>query len=292
MTDPRVSESRTEPARGPGGGAIDYGAIVLSGQLPPLGNAARQLLGLSEEETEDARVLNLIAQRDPVHLGRLLALANSSSRGLSRPVITSDDAIRVIGTRDAHAAMVAIAMATSFPARDDSAAVRRWLQRHSVNLVLTARRVGSFLGLEKSRMAMLVMAALFDPLGVHAAISLEHPQRAALLEALQGATGASARWPDELPELSGYWRLSAIVARAWSAPDEVALLLESRWDGGDPHGCSDDSSLLWLCHQLLARSLAGEKSMDWLARAPHPLSEGVAAKLASDRASELAFSGA
>ena len=87
-----------------GDAPIDFAAIGGEARLPPLGDAARQLLALSDDEDFDARVLSVIAQDDPVHLARLVSLANAAARGLTRPARTADEAIRVIGTRDARAA--------------------------------------------------------------------------------------------------------------------------------------------------------------------------------------------
>jgi len=268
--------------------AVDYGAIAADATLPPLGDVARRLLSLSDDEAHDARLLALIAQRDPVHLARLLALANGAARGLSRRVTTADEAIQVVGTRDAHAAMLSLALAASFPGGEDRGALRPWLLRHSVNLALTVRRVVSFLALDDDRAATLLMAALFDPLGVHAALVVDHPHRRMLLDAVRAHASAHAWWPGDLPQLQGYRRLSAAVARRWGALPEVVVLLEAPWRPL-PGQLPADAALLWLCHRLLASRLQGDGDFAALLAEPHALPSDVVARLSAERPFELAF---
>lgn len=275
-------------------GRIDYVALGAKVRVPPLGNAARQLLALSDDTGFDARILSVIAQSDPIHLVRVLALANASTRGLARPARTADEAIQVIGTRDARAAMLALALAGSFPLTADAAPLRTWLLTHSVNLALTARRVASFLDLPRTRAAHLLMAALFDPLGVYAALGISSTMRTSLLAALRATVpGASpetaAAWPRDLPLLDGYWMLSATIARLWSAQPQVTDILESRWS---PEGGGEDirdASLLWLIQELLWRRHRGVPDITDLLAHPNPLDEHTRARLASGSASELAF---
>ena len=273
---------------------IDYDALSATVKVPPLGNAARQLLALSDDAGFDARILSVIAQSDPIHLVRILALANASTRGLARPARTADEAIQVIGTRDARAAMLALALAGSFPLTADAAPLRTWLLAHSVNLALTARRVAAFLELPRARATHLLMASLFDPLGVLAALGVSSSMCADLLAALRATVaGASletaAAWPRNLPLLEGYWRLSATIARRWSAQAQVIDILESRWspEGGEQD--LRDASLLWLIQELLWRRHRATPDITDLLAQPNPLDEHTRARLASGDASELAF---
>lgn len=272
-----------------GDAPIDFAAIGGEAKLPPLGDAARQLLALSDDEDFDARVLSVIAQDDPVHLARLVSLANAAARGLTRPALTADEAIRVIGTRDARAAMLALALAATFAGGADTVALRMRLVVHAVNLVLSARRVSSFLALDRTRAATLQMAALFDPLGIHAALVLPHRQRDRLVDALR-VDPPGVTWPHGVAVLDGYWLASAAIARGWRVGDEVVTAIASRWSAQRGVEAGLDAALLWLTHELLARRLRGERECAGLLAAPHPLPPEVAAQLASERAADLAYS--
>ncbi|HEU4622156.1 MAG TPA: hypothetical protein VFS42_08015, partial [Burkholderiaceae bacterium] len=62
-----------------------------------------------------------------------------------------------------------------------------------------------------------------------------------------------------LPELAGYWMLSARVARQWEAPLKVVLALE--------HACSDAGMLLGACEALILAKLHGTSQRAALMRA-------------------------
>lgn len=257
--------------------------------LPSLGNAPHQVIALTRKEQQDSRLLSLIAQRDPVHLARLLSLANGANSRRARPALNAQDAIDAIGVDVAYAAMKSVASASEAACRDDTGVIRQWMLRYSVNLALTTRRVAAAARLDGRRFSDVCIAALFDILGVHAALATRHPARDRLCEALRADAQASARWPREADYLRGYWQLSASIARRWGAGEGVAAAIVGAGTGGLEAAGSMDGALLWMCHELLGMRAWGDSGGLNLADLPAGVATTEVTRLAALRPIELAF---
>lgn len=266
-----------------------YDAIRPPAVLPPLGNASRHVIELAPKERGDARVLALIAQRDPVHLVRLLVQANGAGSRFARPALTAEEAIGALGTDVAYEMMRAAASSATFTEQDGTASIRPWMMRHGINLSLTARRVAAALRLDGARLAELWIAALFDVLGVYAALASRASPRDPLILALNSDAATRAAWPRRQRHLDGYWRLSASLAKQWGASEGVAATILAAGSDGADHPGSPNGAALWLSHELLAVRARATSAPQELGAVPAPLATPEIDRLAAARPLELAF---
>lgn len=259
---------------------------MLAQEIPPLGNAARQLLALSEKERHDARLLTLLAQKDPVYLARLLTAADTAKAD----ICTVEEAIRVLGARKAYALMRAAADTVSYPAHDRTAPARQHLLTLSVSLTLTARRLGSALHLPARASMELVLAALLDVLGVYALLVFEHPGREALEAYLLELAARRQPLARTAPELAGWGAMSRQLARRWGARTEVIATLHSLSEP-TPAPASLPARALALAYELVTAKLAHSALAAGALSASALLGQELAGHADGERALELVFLG-
>jgi HD-like signal output (HDOD) protein len=198
-------------------------SVELTGELPPLGNAARQLLTLSDKERQDVRLLALIAQKDPVYLTRLLACVNAEATSAH----SADEAIRRMGADRAYALMHASAQAVEYVSHDRTAPMRQYLLMQAVSLSLTVRRLAALLHLGSEDTTAVTLAAFLDVLGIYALLVFEHPGRAALEAGLLEHAAQRKPLPRTEPWLANYLATSMQLAQRWGAPRPVCDILRT-----------------------------------------------------------------
>jgi hypothetical protein len=241
-----------------------------------LGNAARQLLALTDREQRDPRLLALIAQKDPVYLARLLTAANGRSAA-AEGAHTVDEAIRALGVNEAYALM-------------RTSAARQYLLMLSVSLSLTTRRLSALLRMSAQAAMDATLAAFLDILGVYALLVHEHAHRATLETELLGLAAQRAPLPREAPWLAGYTAVSVQLAQRWGARPAVAATVQAVV-GSLQAPASMETRVLALAHELVAAKLANT-APESASFASSLLLEPVLAEHAgSGRALELAFLG-
>lgn len=228
---------------------------AFAAKLPPMGNGAKQLLAFKDEDREDPRLLALVAQKDPVHLGRVLSLANSAAYYMpGTPVTTAEAAVRRLGVRDTYAVLLACAMSASFPEQVDLRPQRRYLLNYTVSVCLTAKKLATWLRIDDMRSAYLSLGALLTTSGLYAGLlaggSVAERFRNALAEI---GTSADLR---KQPALQGFCLLSEQVARSWKAPVEV---LEALRDSAENGPKTNDGMLLATVEALVHAKATGLK---------------------------------
>lgn len=226
-------------------------SVELTGELPPLGNAARQLLTLSDKERQDARLLALIAQKDPVYLTRLLVCANTDTVSAH----SAEEAIRRLGANRAYALMHASAQAVEYVCHDRMAPARQYLLMHAVSLSLTVRRLAALLHLDSKETTAVTLAAFLDILGMYALLVFEHPQRTALETELLEHAVQRKPLPRTEPWLANYAEASAQLARRWGAAVQVSSILRAA-SGPLEAPASISVRILALAQELVAAKLA------------------------------------
>ncbi len=269
-------------------GMSGYCDLVICDLLAPLGNAAQPLLALSERERQDARILALVAQKDPVFLARLLGPVNAVAQAV--PIRTAEEAVRVLGTSEAYALLKQCADAST-RLRRISSEVRRYLLVQAVSLALTIRRIGLLLKLPTEQRIRLSLAALFDTLGLYALLVTEHAQRDAVEAGLLQRAKTRSPLPQQADWMQGYEYAGAQLARRWGAPVEVPdIILGSSIP---LHANSPSlSRVLALSQELVAARLTQQHHEDEeVAASPLMREFGLQSSALSDRVLDLAFIG-
>jgi HD-like signal output (HDOD) protein len=238
-----------------------YDELPASSALPALSSSARQLLTLSAAEREDARLLGLLAQRDPVLLARLLSLANSAGLRRARRVGNAHEAVTVLGTERSYALLLASAQAMSFEMPTASAAAAHYLLQQAVSVSLTAQRLTRLLhaGDNDADPDVVFLATLLDVLGLHVLLATAHPRRDAVQRLLTGCAQAREPLPLEHPDVRGWRAVSVRLARRWeSETGVIATLVQASATletPSEPNAGVREARLLALAHELVAAKL-------------------------------------
>lgn len=243
--------------------------------LPPMGNGAKQLLAFKVDDQEDPRLLALVAQKDPVHLGRILSLANSAAHYMpGTPITTAEAAVRRLGVRDTYLVLVACAMSASFPEQPDMRVQRRNLLNYTVSVCLTAKKLATWLRVDETRAAYLSLGALLTCTGLYAGMLAGGPVADRFkLGLADKSAGADFRMQSSL---KGFYFLSEQVARNWHAPKEVLAALR---DLGGETPKTDSGSLLGTVEALVYAKAQGQNQWAVIqAMAARPLMAGSGAE--------------
>lgn len=231
------------------------GNAEFASKLPPLGNGAKQLLAFKDDDREDPRLLSLVAQKDPVHLGRILSLANSAAYFYPGvPVTTAESAVRRLGVRDTYAVLLACAMSASFPEQVNLRVQRRYLLNYTVSVCLTAKKLATWLRIDESRSAYLNLGALLTSAGLYAGM-LAGGSVADRFKTQLANMHESADLRKQ-PMLQGFCLLSEQVARRWKAPEPV---LEALHDSAKPNPETESGILLSTVEALVHAKATGTK---------------------------------
>lgn len=240
-----------------------YDELPASSALPALSASARQLLTLSAAEREDARLLGLLAQRDPVLLARLLSLANSAGLRRARRVGNAYEAVAVLGTERSYALLLASAQAMSFEVPAASATAAHYLLQQAVSVSLTAQRLSRLLRTGDTDSDVVFLAALLDVLGLHVLLATTHPRQAAVQQLFARCAQTRGALPLDHPDVYGWRAVSVRLARRWeSETGVIATLVQA---GATPEATPGATSgpatgarearLLALAHELVAAKL-------------------------------------
>lgn len=229
--------------------------------IPPLGDAARRLLELTEDDRGDVRLLGLIAQQDPVLLGRVLSHANSAAvlPPGARTITSIDAAIRALGAAQTFATLFSTAITSSLLGNVDLGDIRRYLIKNSFIRWNTARSLSRFLSLCDEQASVLQLASLLEPLGIYAALLQEDPVadkvRCAIEDAIRNRLApCSPAWG-----LEGYACVSAKIAAVWGTPERIVRAIYST--------DTEDGRLVQAVDQLLRAKVRGGSQISALADA-------------------------
>lgn len=251
-----------------------YDELPSSADLPMLSAVARELLALGVRERENAKLLGLFAQRDPVLLARLLSAATSAGVRRVRRAANAHEAIAMLGTDRSYALMLAAAQADSFGAQSVAARLGRYLLHQAVSVSLTAQRLARLVQHEDVDADVVFLAALLDVLGVHVLLVAAHPKQADVHRLLAQCADANAALPLTHADVLGYRAVSVRLARKWDSDAAVVSVLQ--WREGSPDdgtvpsaaGNARAARLLALAHELVAAKLGNvvpsEQAVAWL----------------------------
>lgn len=193
--------------------------------LPPLSTDAKELMGMANADRENPRVLALVAQRDPIYLGRLMSFANSAAYANLDMTTSADAAIRRLGVAPTYALLLTSALAVDLESHPEAQFCRAYLMRHAMSLTATASRLGQWLELSEEQATTLWLSSLLYSTGIFA--GLQHD--GALGEAFKKGLGELMTGPSldltAPPELAGFLLLSAHVGAHWHMADKVVQAL-------------------------------------------------------------------
>lgn len=220
-----------EQDRGKGAGDVPaIGMDLKQLKIPPLSDAVRTLLALSEEDRMNLRVMELVCWKDPGAVARVVAQASSAAmygstggpnRQTGKPLSLSD-AIAAIGVDAVHDLLLAMWGVNSMHLPREQNSERDYLAKHIFTMFATARRVVIHGELtEEVPAEELLLLIMVDQLSLALALTPKaNPE-------LRGhvrrhiADGRSAF--HRIPEVAPAFRVSRAITAAWG--------LSARLDG-------------------------------------------------------------
>lgn len=221
-----------------------------------MGESGKRLLALNAEDRDDPRLLALFAQRDPILLGRILALANSAQfSGRGGPPITSlDKAIRLLGVNDTYTMMLGASLAYALTEHMGLKNVQKFLVQHTFTRWNTARSLCRYLSLEPGLAFVLQLGALIEPLGIYAALLYQGGISGQIKSAIENLINKKCQVAScGNCEFGGYAEISARIAEAWGTPERVIKAIV------DP--ASEDGTLIKATDELIGAKIRGESQM-------------------------------
>jgi len=233
--------------------------------VPALPESAKRLLGMPEKGRRDARMLALLAQKDPIFLARLLCMACGPDRGRGGVhVTTAEEAIAAVGAPAALAAMLAIAeqSPTSLPIESIGGPLclsRQFVLRRCLSYSLTAQKLARYLELDAECGSMLHLACLLDSLGLYAGIHSGHEAAGDIRRELSEKAASSGRALGDCEAVADYHLLSASLAARWNADGRVAAMLAP--------GGGAMRALLVAVERMVGAKMGGESQQKALAEA-------------------------
>ncbi len=232
-------------------------------ELPPMSESARTLLGLTEEQQEDPRVLSLAAQEDPPYLTKLLSRANSAAYSTSTGYVSSADAaVRRLGTTQAYELLLTVALASSFEDKPHISWARQLLLDYTLSAGITARRTAQWLGLDEQAYLRLRLGSLLLPMGLFALLLSDERIRAWVFDELHGLMRRPSVLFSDHPGLRGYCKVSAKVAQRWEAPFDVVEDIGGVERASTAPGEAQEPSLrLLLVQRLVNAKLEGQEQL-------------------------------
>lgn len=156
--------------------------------IPPLSDSFSRLLALSDKQKSDLRMLELLVQKDPGAMARLLQLANTVYfRGSSNSEVTTvPAALPRLGADAVVASLMTLWSVEDLEVPTTLMPARRWMAKHIFSMCATCRKVLQAAGLLDSISFLpLQTAALVDKMALATFLSVreqESPGRSALLD--------------------------------------------------------------------------------------------------------------
>ena len=205
--------------------------------VPALPESAKRLLEMPEKGRRDARMLALLAQKDPIFLARLLCMAcGPDRRRAGVHATTAEEAIAAVGAPAALAALLEIAEAspTSLPMESIGTPLclsRQFVLRRCLSYSLTAQKLARYLELDEECGSMLHLACLLDSLGLYAGIHSGHEAAVDIRQGLLEKAASSGHALGDCEAVEDYHLLSASLAAKWNADGRVVAMLTP---GGGP----------------------------------------------------------
>ena len=198
--------------------------LLLNAQLPALPQSAIRLLELSQNPDNGPVQFALPIEGDPGLTGQVLKFVNSSYFGFSREISSIKLAITLVGIRTIKNFALWSAVFSLMPNPRCGPFDLKVLWQDSLRRALFARDFGRLLGMKDSEECFA--AALLQDMAIPL-LAKEIPQRYLKLfqERYEGANRLS-----DLEKAQFGWThadAAAFMCRAWSLPEEFAVLIES-----------------------------------------------------------------
>lgn len=191
-------------------------------RIPPLSDAVRTLLALSDDERMNLRVMELVCWKDPGAVARVVAQASSaymygSTGGPNRPAgkpLSLSDAIASIGVDSVHDLLLAMWGLQSMHLPRDQNAERDYLAKHIFTMFATARRVVIHAGLtEEVPAEELLLLIMVDQLSLALALMPRADAEVRRQVRQHISDGRSAF--HHIPEVASAFRASRAITAAW-----------------------------------------------------------------------------
>lgn len=204
--------------------APDLKDLLRSAQLPALPQSAIRLLELSQNPDNGPVEFSLPIEADPGLTGQVLKFVNSSYFGFSREINSVKLAITLVGIRTIKNFALWSAVFSLMPNPKCGPFDLKSLWQDSLRRALFARNFGKLLGMKDAEECFA--AALLQDMAIPL-LAKEIPQR--YLQLFHDRSEGQERLSDL--ELTNFgWThadAAAFMCRAWSLPEEFAILIES-----------------------------------------------------------------
>ena len=188
--------------------------------IPPLSDALRTLLALSDTDRLNIRVLELICLKDPGAVARIIAYAtnaaqmgasNAKNSGKSR---TLAESLTLIGSAAACDLLLGMWGVETLPVPAKLLAARNALAKHIFMMLTTARRIVLHAGVaDQVPTDELMLLVLVDRLSL--AMALMSQSDEALQEAVAKAITEGHHAFHRIPEVAAAFHVSRSITRAW-----------------------------------------------------------------------------
>jgi HD-like signal output (HDOD) protein len=253
--------------------------LLLNAQLPALPQSAIRLLELAQNPDNGPKEFAVPIEGDPGLTGQVLKFVNSSYFGFSREISSIKLAITLVGIRTIKNFSLWSAVFSLMPNPRCGPFDLKVLWQDSLRRALFARDFGKLLGMKEAEECFA--AALLQDMAIPL-LAREIPQR--YLKLFQERNEGTNRLSDLEKAQLGWTHADAgaFMCRAWSLPEEFAVLIEShtKLDQLLAEKCKTPGKLAVALSALLPA--AADK--EWTERekfeaAFHQLSAGKGAKL-------------
>ncbi|KWU26361.1 HDOD domain-containing protein [Burkholderia cenocepacia] len=189
--------------------------------IPPLSDALRRLLTLSEKDRQDIRVLELICLKDPGAVARIVAYATNAAQmgangsknaGKTRSL---SEALSLVGSSTVCDLLLGMWGVETLPVPENLQAARNALAKHMLQMLTTARRVVQFAGVaDQVPNDELMLLILVDRLSLALALTAEADKE--LQENVAAAIIEGRHAFHRIPEVASAFHVSRSITRAWN----------------------------------------------------------------------------
>jgi len=196
------------------------GAFTASFPIPPMSDSFARLLSFTEDDRQNPRLLELLVHKDPGAVALLLKLANSALYRRARSVSSVSDALTVLGSDLAVAALFGMWAIAELNVPPTNLVVRGWLARHTFSLCATIRRMLQYGRLDEGVSFLdLQLTALLDKLALATYLSVT--ETGSEIEVLRDAYSRNSHALHQEENLTPMFERSVELARAWGVGGSV-----------------------------------------------------------------------
>jgi len=190
--------------------------------IPPLSDALRTLLALSESDRLNIRVLELICLKDPGAVARIIAYATSAAQlamnagaRASAKSRTLSESLTLIGSTTACDLLLGMWGVESMPVPPELISARNALAKHIFMMLVTARRIVLHAAVgDQVPGDELMLLILVDRLSL--AMALTSDADPELQESVADAIMQGRHAFHRVPEIAGAFHVSRSITKAWA----------------------------------------------------------------------------